>query len=646
MARSAAAAGTPAPISCISQGCTVVIDGLVESTGTGHALPNNPANHCNLDPAAHPVGGASFYDACVEIWGDTVTINSILPHKGEVNANGARNPGRGWIDIFARRDITIVNDAVGNYSVHANSATAVNTNSFGGLVTVKSSIGKFTASGLAISANGTGGGSNGGDVIVQAGGAGAAGDVAFGTATIQATGPNGSNTAGGHIVGQIVQRFRHRGRARRAERGGWIGSSYSGPGHRRARRRASAILRPRYPGTVTGTRTDTAGVCGGTPSFSLVGHWDTGQSPAQFIAAAATCATTQCGGTCLKSGLKFNDLNANHAKDVGEPGLSGWEIKLLNATQTAVLATVNTAADGSYSFAGLAPGTYVVCETPQATWNQTFPVPGAGIVACANGTLGYQFTLAFVDNVCQHLDNDFGNNKPSHKSGMKFNDVNGNGVKDPGDAGIAGWPINLYALPANTLVQTVNTNASGNYSFTIPAAGSYRVCEGQKAGVTSTETFPNAGTVHGGETIVSTCPLPNIWGYEFTTTSGTEITENDFGNHPESVFCPEDPNAVLTKTVIPSQPQGGINYQTVQAAYDAAVNGDVIGMFSKTVENVTLGGAKTLKITQCTSAQITAADNGTAGLEHHEHRQAHDRRAGLRGRHDRLAGRRKRRRTR
>ena len=84
--------------------------------------------------------------------------------------------------------------------MHANSATAVNTNSFGGLVTVKSSIGKITASGLAISANGTGGGSNGGDVIVQAGGAGAAGDVAFGTATIQATGPNGSNTAGGHIV--------------------------------------------------------------------------------------------------------------------------------------------------------------------------------------------------------------------------------------------------------------------------------------------------------------------------------------------------------------------------------------------------------------------------------------------------------------
>jgi hypothetical protein len=152
-------------------------------------------------------------------------------------------------------------------------------------------------------------------------------------------------------------------------------------------------------------------------------------------------------------------------------------------------------------------------------------------------------------------------------------------------------------------------SGQASISFTIPVPGAYRVCEGQKAGVTSVETFPNAGTVHGGETIVNTCPLPNIWGYEFTlVTGGTTITENDFGNHSERVNCPEDPNAVLTKTV--SKPGGGVpNFDTVQAAYDAAVNGDVIGLFGNTVENVTLGDAKTLKITQCTSARITAQNN-------------------------------------
>jgi hypothetical protein len=74
-------------------------------------------------------------------------------------------------------------------------------------------------------------------------------------------------------------------------------------------------------------------------------------------------------------------------------------------------------------------------------------------------------------------------------------------------------------------------------------------------------------------------------------------------------FCPEDDDAVLTKWVDPDQPAGGNNYLTVQAAYNAAVNGDVIGLFSKTTENAVLGGAKTLTITQCTSAEITAANN-------------------------------------
>jgi parallel beta-helix repeat protein len=46
----------------------------------------------------------------------------------------------------------------------------------------------------------------------------------------------------------------------------------------------------------------------------------------------------------------------------------------------------------------------------------------------------------------------------------------------------------------------------------------------------------------------------------------------------------------------------------VQSAYNSAVNGDVIGLFSNTTENITLGGAKTLKITQCTLARVTAAN--------------------------------------
>src|SRR5262249_57126685 len=49
-------------------------------------------------------------------------------------------------------------------------------------------------------------------------------------------------------------------------------------------------------------------------------------------------------------------------------------------------------------------------------------------------------------------------------------------------------------------------------------------------------------------------------------------------------------------------------------SYEIAANGAVIGLFGKWSENVTLGNQvfdvpKSLKITQCTSAQITAADS-------------------------------------
>ena len=119
-----------------------------------------------------------------------------------------------------------------------------------------------------------------------------------------------------------------------------------------------------------------------------------------------------------KSGYKFNDLNGNHVADNlngigGEPGLNGWTITIWNSTQTAVVQTTVTANDtsgkpGFYQFLNLAPGNYVVCETPQATWTQTFPQAGAGFVTCTNGTIGWSITLAAGQN---DTDNNFGNFK-------------------------------------------------------------------------------------------------------------------------------------------------------------------------------------------------------------------------------------------
>ncbi len=77
------------------------------------------------------------------------------------------------------------------------------------------------------------------------------------------------------------------------------------------------------------------------------------------------------------SGAVFNDLNADGVKNTGESGQSGWTV-YLDADGNGQLGTGETstitAANGSYSFSGLAAGTYTVAEVQQLGWQQTSPI--------------------------------------------------------------------------------------------------------------------------------------------------------------------------------------------------------------------------------------------------------------------------------
>jgi protocatechuate 3,4-dioxygenase beta subunit len=199
------------------------------------------------------------------------------------------------------------------------------------------------------------------------------------------------------------------------------------------------------------------------------------------------------------TGMKFNDLNGNGVKDAGEPGLASWTITLTD--RNGVTTTQTTDGPGNYNFSGLSPGTYTVGEVLQPGWTQTAPFGGT-----------YSVSLNLAEN---SNGNDFGNFELGEVHGKKFEDLNGNGVKDAGEPGLANWQIVLKDSKGNT-VATTTTDSNGNYNFTGLFIGTYTVSEVMPIGWI--QTAPAISTT-GSATYT-----------ESINKSGTVITGDDFGN--------------------------------------------------------------------------------------------------------------------
>ncbi len=194
------------------------------------------------------------------------------------------------------------------------------------------------------------------------------------------------------------------------------------------------------------------------------------------------------------TGMKFNDLNGNGIMDAGEPGLPGWKIILKNSSTGAEIANTTTDANGNYNFSNVR-GNLTVVEVLQPGWIQTAP---------ANKFYNVTIDAQDVNGL------NFGNFQPGSISGMKFNDLNDNGVKDVNEPGLGGWMINLTGFDTITKTQvnlSTLTAGDGTFSFTGLTNGTYTLSEVQQNGWVNT-----------------LAPAPvNI-------RSGTVSTGNNFGN--------------------------------------------------------------------------------------------------------------------
>src|SRR5262249_30135836 len=147
----------------VQGGCDVKIFGKVFSAGQGHI---GGVNRCQ--PPNRP-GHPTNSQTCVEIWaGSSLTIDSTLPHQGEVSADNGFSggiTGTGWVDLFSHGPIVIVGDSVAPFAVHANQGL---NNGHGGQIVVKSEAAGVTISGLGIQASDASSGGQGGSIDVQA----------------------------------------------------------------------------------------------------------------------------------------------------------------------------------------------------------------------------------------------------------------------------------------------------------------------------------------------------------------------------------------------------------------------------------------------------------------------------------------------
>jgi hypothetical protein len=118
---------------------------------------------------------------------------------------------------------------------------------------------------------------------------------------------------------------------------------------------------------------------------------------------------------------------------------------------------------------------------------------------------GIDYAMLEVDYCCSEDSTEEG----ATLQGTKYNDLNGNGMRDSGEPALSGWVIQAYQYPlGNTTSAT--TDASGNYTLSLPVTGTWVVYEQQQSGWTQT--------------------APSTVVHVVTTATGSVITGLDFGN--------------------------------------------------------------------------------------------------------------------
>ena len=221
------------------------------------------------------------------------------------------------------------------------------------------------------------------------------------------------------------------------------------------------------------------------------------------------------------SGQAFEDINGNGIRDGSDPNLANFSIALLDANTNTVVASANTDAFGAFTFNNLPPGTgaavppYRVAITVPG-WIQT---AGSGPVSLVSGVPG---TGLFI-----------GAFKTAAFTGVKFNDLNGNGGRDAGEPGLAGWTISLFSTGNPNAISTTTTDASGFYTLNA-GPGNFFVRETNQPGWFQVSANPAAVST-ASQQVVANQNFGNFRAVNLTGTTFDDANGNGFRDSGEGV---------------------------------------------------------------------------------------------------------------
>lgn len=173
-------------------------------------------------------------------------------------------------------------------------------------------------------------------------------------------------------------------------------------------------------------------------------------------------------------GIAFTDKAADGQRGVGDAVLVGILVTLLNADGSPTGRTATTAADGSYLFDGLVPGSYRVQFGESGGNVRTLGDVGSDLTD-SDANQGSGITGVYTLTNGQNIRNvDGGFYKLATIGDRVFEDMNGDGVQNDGATGIVGATVQLLN-GAGTVIGTTVTGADGFYNFTGLVPGDYSV---------------------------------------------------------------------------------------------------------------------------------------------------------------------------